>query len=62
MPLNNSTPEYGMTIIITGDFKNGFRAIGPFNLPGRAIDWATDHCEGSWEPVALELPEGYDGD
>lgn len=56
-------PQYGMTIIMTGDITNGFRAVGPFKVPSAAIDWATDHCESQWEAIALEHPEGYvDGD
>jgi len=56
---SNNPPQYGMTIIVTGDFKNGFRAIGPFKVPSMAIDWAVDHCEASWEAVALEMPEVF---
>ena len=57
----SNAPLYGMTIIVTGDFKNGFRAIGPFKVPSAAIDWAVTNCESNWEPVALEQPtEGGD--
>lgn len=54
-------PKLGKTIVMTGDITNGFRFIGPFKLPSEAIDWAIDHCEGPWEGIALEHPEGYDG-
>lgn len=54
-------PQYGMTVVVTGDITNGYRFIGPFKVPSAAVDWAVDHCEGPWEAVSLEHPEGYDG-
>lgn len=61
MSLNNPAAQLGPTIILVGDVSNGFRFIGPFEMPSEAVDWATDHCEGAWEAVSLETKEGYNG-
>jgi hypothetical protein len=50
-----------MNMIMTGNPIDGYRFIGPFDTPGEAVAWATDHCADTWWPCVIETPKEFEG-
>lgn len=50
----------GRLIVMTGNPVDGYRFIGPFNVPSEGIIWATDNCVEDWWTCVLESTEGYE--